>query len=136
MPSSDTHYPNSVDVVVIGAGPGGSTTAAKLAQEGRSVLLLERRTHPRFHIGESMLPMMNAVAERLGVFDEIKAQGYVPKHGAEFSRATSGKYGLVTLNERHQNIGMPEIATADFKDAYRRKQMNSHLRWNWTHKTR
>jgi len=44
-----------------------------------------------------------------------------------FYNATSGKFGLATLNERHQNIEMPEIVTADFKDAYRRKQMNSHL---------
>ena len=44
-----------------------------------------------------------------------------------YFNATSGKYGLVTLNERHQQMEMPEILTADFKDAYRRKQMNSHL---------
>jgi primosomal protein N' (replication factor Y) len=44
-----------------------------------------------------------------------------------FYNARSGKYGLVTLFERHQNIEMPEIVTADFKDAYRRRQMISHL---------
>jgi primosomal protein N' (replication factor Y) len=44
-----------------------------------------------------------------------------------YYNAKSGKYGLVTLYERHQNIEMPEIVTADFKDAYRRKQMISHL---------
>jgi len=44
-----------------------------------------------------------------------------------YYNAKSGKYGFVTLNERHLNMEMPEILTADFKDAYRRKQMNSHL---------
>jgi primosomal protein N' (replication factor Y) len=44
-----------------------------------------------------------------------------------YYNATSGKFGLATLNERHQNIEMPEIVTADFKEAYRRKQMISHL---------
>ena len=44
-----------------------------------------------------------------------------------YYNATSGKFGLATLNERHQNIEMPEIVTADLKDAYRRKQMKSHL---------
>jgi primosomal protein N' (replication factor Y) (superfamily II helicase) len=44
-----------------------------------------------------------------------------------YFNAQSGKFGLVTLSERHQKIEMPEILTADFKDAYRRKQMNSHL---------
>src|SRR4051794_38646586 len=92
---SAVQYPDVVDVIVIGAGPGGSTTATRLAQSGKSVLLLERRSLPRFHIGESMLPSMNAVCEQLGVFERVKAQGHVPKHGAEFSRATSGKYGRV-----------------------------------------
>lgn len=44
-----------------------------------------------------------------------------------YFNATSGKFGLVTLSERHQQIEMPEILTADFKDAYKRHQMNSHL---------
>ncbi len=44
-----------------------------------------------------------------------------------YYNAKSGKFGLVTLSERHQQIEMPEIQTADFKDAYRRRQMNSHL---------
>ena len=44
-----------------------------------------------------------------------------------YFNAKSGKYGLVTLNERHSQMEMPEILTADFKDAYRRRQMNSHL---------
>ncbi len=44
-----------------------------------------------------------------------------------YYNAKSGKYGLVTLYERHQNIEMPEILTADFKDAYKRRQMISHL---------
>ncbi|MDD2759786.1 MAG: FAD-dependent oxidoreductase, partial [Methylomonas sp.] len=44
------------DVVVAGGGPAGSTAATLLSQQGHRVLLLERDKHPRFHIGESMLP--------------------------------------------------------------------------------
>ena len=44
-----------------------------------------------------------------------------------YYNAKSGKFGLVTLSERHQQIEMPEILTADFKEAYKRRQMNSHL---------
>ena len=44
------------DVIVVGAGPGGSTTAALLAQRGVRTLVLERDEFPRFHIGESLLP--------------------------------------------------------------------------------
>jgi FADH2-dependent halogenase/halogenation protein CepH len=105
------------DVIVIGAGPGGSTAAAKLAQSGRSVLMLERRSLPRFHIGESMLPTMNVICERLGVWDRIKKQGFVPKYGAEFSRAASGKYGRVPFTaqgpDRHHETFQVERAHFD-----------------------
>ncbi|MGB3437229.1 MAG: NAD(P)/FAD-dependent oxidoreductase [Actinophytocola sp.] len=87
--------PDAFDVVVIGAGPGGSTAAARLAAAGRSVLLLERRTMPRFHVGESMLPPTNALLEQLGALDLVRAQGYVVKHGAEFSGGSTGKYGRI-----------------------------------------
>jgi flavin-dependent dehydrogenase len=71
------------DVVVIGGGPGGSTAAALLARHGYKVIALEKARHPRFHIGESLLPMNLPVFERLGVLDKVRALG-VFKPGADF----------------------------------------------------
>ena len=96
--SYDQHRDN-VDVVVIGAGPGGATTAMVLAPAGHSVLVLESRRLPRFHIGESLLPPSMALFEKLGVLDRIKAQGYVAKYGAEFSGA-SGRFGRIPFDKQ------------------------------------
>ena len=53
------------------------------AKAGRRVLLLEKDRHPRFHIGESLLPMNLPILARLGVLDRIAAIG-VRKIGADF----------------------------------------------------
>ncbi|MDQ3281164.1 MAG: FAD-dependent oxidoreductase [Acidobacteriota bacterium] len=75
------------DVIVIGGGPAGSTTATLLAQQGLSVTLLERERFPRFQIGESLLPYNNDLFNRLGVTDEIAESECVPKYGAYFVTA-------------------------------------------------
>ncbi|MGO9930286.1 MAG: NAD(P)/FAD-dependent oxidoreductase [Steroidobacteraceae bacterium] len=71
------------DVAVIGGGPAGSTAAALLARRGYKVIALEKAHHPRFHIGESLLPMNLPLFERLGVLDKVRALG-VFKAGADF----------------------------------------------------
>lgn len=71
----------SYDVVVVGGGPAGSSTAALLAKEGRSVLLLEREKFPRYHIGESLIPGVWPTLDRLGVREKLEGLGCVRKYG-------------------------------------------------------
>ena len=72
------------DVLIIGGGPAGSTAAITLAERGYDVVLLEKAHHPRFHIGESLLPANLPLFERLGVAAEVQAIG-MQKFGAEFN---------------------------------------------------
>jgi flavin-dependent dehydrogenase len=71
------------DVAVIGGGPAGSTAATLLAKRGYKVIAVEKARHPRFHIGESLLPMNLPVFERLGVLEKVRTLG-VFKPGADF----------------------------------------------------
>lgn len=76
--------PSSCDVLVVGGGPAGSTIAPLLSQKGYRVVLVEKARHPRFHIGESLLPANLPIFEMLGVADEVASVGMV-KNAAEFN---------------------------------------------------
>lgn len=59
------------DVIIIGGGPGGSTCATVLAEKGFNVLLLEKESFPREHVGESLIPLSYDILKRQGLIDEL-----------------------------------------------------------------
>jgi flavin-dependent dehydrogenase len=72
------------DVIVVGGGPAGSTTAGYLARHGHRTLLLERSQFPRHRIGESLLPSMMPILEDFGLVEACRKAGFVEKTGATF----------------------------------------------------
>lgn len=78
------------DVFIIGGGPAGATTAALLAARGLRVVVVDKEHHPRFHIGESLLPHNLPLLDRLGIRDQVEASS-MTKHGIEFVSAYHGK---------------------------------------------
>jgi FAD-dependent halogenase len=80
----------SADVVVIGGGPGGSTTATLLAKRGHRVVLLEKETFPRYQIGESLLPStVHGIGRMLGVTEELEKAAFTVKRGGSFRWGTN-----------------------------------------------
>lgn len=72
------------DALVIGGGPAGTTIATLLKEKGWRVTLFEQDHHPRFHIGESLLPLNLPILAQLGVLDAVRQIGIV-KYAAEFT---------------------------------------------------
>lgn len=68
------------DVIVVGAGPGGSTCAAYLAREGVDVLLMDKETFPRDKTcGDSQAEVTMEHVKELGAYEEVKKAGYCNK---------------------------------------------------------
>jgi 2-polyprenyl-6-methoxyphenol hydroxylase-like FAD-dependent oxidoreductase len=79
-----TMKPTDVDVLIIGAGPAGSTAAAFLHRQGFRLLVVEKQTFPRFVIGESLLPSSMSLLQDAGLLEAVEAQGFMRKCGAVF----------------------------------------------------
>jgi flavin-dependent dehydrogenase len=98
----------SPEVIVLGGGPGGAVVAARLAQKGRRVTVLERDHFPRFHLGESLLPQSMGVLKAIGVLDAVDAS-FIRKHGAHFHDSATG---------RTARFDFADAFHAEYKNAY------------------
>ena len=72
------------EVLIIGAGPAGCASAAKLNQLGVESTIIERCTFPRFVIGESLLPRCMDHLKDIGALDLVSNAGFQFKNGARF----------------------------------------------------
>ena len=92
----------SCDVAIIGGGPAGTSAATLLRQKGYHVVLLEKQVHPRYHVGESLIPHFWRYCDLLGVGDRIRAEGFLEKAG-----------GTVVWNNRIQQVSFADF---DFRE--------------------
>jgi flavin-dependent dehydrogenase len=84
MASSTTASPEAgaADVLVVGAGPGGSATAALLARAGLRVTVVDRAGFPRDKAcSEYMSPEAVRILDRLGVVAALESAGAVALEG-------------------------------------------------------
>lgn len=76
----------TVDVVVIGAGPAGTVAASYLKKQGYDVMILEKEKFPRFQIGESLLPCCMEHLDQSGLLEAVMAKNFQKKTGAAFMK--------------------------------------------------
>ena len=88
------------DVIVVGAGPAGATTAFHLAQSGLDVLLLEKTAFPREKVcGDGLTPRAVKQLVSLGI-DTSPEHGWLRNHGL---RIVGGRHRL--------ELRWPELAS-------------------------
>jgi flavin-dependent dehydrogenase len=104
------------DVVVIGGGPAGTTFAQLMQRAGHAVLLVERVRHPRFSVGESLLPGTMPLWRRLGLSERFEKAGFVRKYGAYFCfpDGEQPKYAHFPDASRWVSDHAYEVRRADF----------------------
>ena len=75
------------DVCVIGAGPAGSTFAARMAQLGHQVQLIEHKRFPRTHLGESLSPGVMPLLRAADMHGTIEAAAFPRVRGVSVTWA-------------------------------------------------
>ncbi len=80
------------DVIVIGAGPGGASTAYFLAKAGHDVLLLDKSNFPRDKTcGDGLTPRALGVLTEMGLLKELERLGF---HANSLEIAAPGGYAV------------------------------------------
>ncbi|OGO16083.1 MAG: hypothetical protein A2Y93_02835 [Chloroflexi bacterium RBG_13_68_17] len=86
------------EVIIIGAGPAGSTMGAYLSRAGIKNLILEGNNHPRAHVGESMVTSSTRVFKEIDFLRVLEREKFVHKHGASWHEI-AGRESAITFSE-------------------------------------
>lgn len=70
--------PLQTEICILGGGPAGAAAALQLARFGHKVLVVEKETFPRPHVGESLAPGLWQQLDLLGLADAVRAAGFPP----------------------------------------------------------
>jgi len=137
------------DVCVIGAGPGGSSSAFYLAKQGKKVIILDKEKFPRRkYCGEAYPVRAQSHLKKMGIFQEILDNnegnwaaigGLVSPQGITYidnSSSAIGKHLIIAIKREIADTKMVQAAVregAKFLDEYNVKEVNYSKEENqWT----
>ena len=126
------------DVVVIGGGPAASTVACLTARGGYRVLLLERESQPRFHVGESLIPACNPILRRLGVEEWLNDSAFPRKYSVQFVSA-SGRESAPFYFDEHDPDGESytwQVVRSEFDAMLMENALSNGADVRWGHSVR
>ena len=106
----------SYDVIVIGAGPAGCTVGTLVAEAGHRVLILERSSFPRFHIGESLVPETYWTLKRLGLLEQLRQSAFPKKFSVQFVTETGKESSPFYFDEHnpHESSQTWQVIRGEF----------------------
>lgn len=113
------------DVIVVGAGPAGSTAAASLARRGRDVLLVDRAEFPRDKpCGDGIPPGTVGILHDLGLRDELDVAGFTRVRAVRLVSAR-GRDFTVPFDPRREDAQFLIAPRVQFDDLLRRHAVAS-----------
>jgi len=87
------------DVIIIGAGPAGSTLGAYLSGAGIDHLLLDQAIHPRPHVGESLVCSTTRIFQEIGFLPVLEQERFIHKHGAVWTHWADDRQHVIRFRE-------------------------------------
>lgn len=94
------------DVLVVGGGPAGATTAIRLLERGITPLILEREEFPRYHIGEAMVAEGGRMVREMGLEPKLTPKNHTIKQGVRVFGSRGNPDWWVPVMKRTEDMSL------------------------------